>query len=92
MIRRAIILNDSDMIDLSMLNFEDETAGTQVPIVPAYSDTSPTSITPLWRQEQDIIDNAIAAFNGNIAKAARALEISPSTIYRKMEHWRTKAA
>jgi two-component system repressor protein LuxO len=34
-------------------------------------------------EEARVIEEAIAAFDGNIAKAAAALEISPSTIYRK---------
>lgn len=40
-------------------------------------------IRPLWFEEARLIDEAILAFGGNIAKAAAALEISPSTIYRK---------
>ena len=42
---------------------------------------------PFWRQEQLIIEAALAAFGGNIGRAAAALEISPSTIYRKRQAW-----
>ena len=42
-----------------------------------------------WRrfreQERTIIETALAAFGGNISRAAAALEISPSTIYRKRQ-------
>jgi two-component system repressor protein LuxO len=41
----------------------------------------------MWQQEQKIIEDAIAAFSGNISMAAAALEISPSTIYRKRQGW-----
>ena len=41
----------------------------------------------LWAQERRIIEDALDAFDGNIAMAAAALEISPSTIYRKMARW-----
>jgi two-component system repressor protein LuxO len=44
-------------------------------------------IDPYWRQEQKIIEDALAAFGGNTLKAASALEISPSTIYRKRQAW-----
>jgi two-component system repressor protein LuxO len=44
-------------------------------------------IEPLWAQEKRIIESALDAFDGNIAKAAAALEISPSTIYRKRQSW-----
>lgn len=45
------------------------------------------SIVPFWLQERRIIEEAMRQFNGNIGKAARALEISPSTIYRKIQNW-----
>jgi two-component system repressor protein LuxO len=41
------------------------------------------AIRPLWMEEARLIEEAIEAFDGNIARAAAALEISPSTIYRK---------
>ena len=44
-------------------------------------------IVPMWQQEQRIIEDAIASFSGNIALAAAALELSPSTIYRKRQAW-----
>ena len=44
-------------------------------------------VVPMWRQEQRIIEDTIALFSGNIAMAAAALEISPSTIYRKRQGW-----
>ena len=34
-----------------------------------------------------IIEEAIESFGGNIALAAQALELSPSTIYRKRQAW-----
>lgn len=40
---------------------------------------------PLWRVELDAIDRTIAYCDGNIQKASRLLDISPSTIYRKRE-------
>ena len=44
-------------------------------------------VLPMWRQEQRIIESAIESFAGNIALAAAALELSPSTIYRKRAAW-----
>ena len=48
-------------------------------------------IKPMWRQEQKIIEDAVQMFNGNVAQAAAALEISPSTIYRKRQSWEQAA-
>jgi two-component system repressor protein LuxO len=44
-------------------------------------------VLPMWRQEQKIIEEAIQTFAGNVALAAAALELSPSTIYRKRQAW-----
>jgi DNA-binding NtrC family response regulator len=45
------------------------------------------AILPMWQQEQRIIEDAIARCQGNVALAAAALELSPSTIYRKRQAW-----
>ena len=37
--------------------------------------------------ERLVIEQAIARSAGNICKAARSLQVSPSTIYRKLERW-----
>jgi len=49
------------------------------------------AIEPLWAQERKIIEDALDAFDGNIAMAAAALEISPSTIYRKRQSWTARS-
>lgn len=44
-------------------------------------------ITPLAQLEQEAIERAIAMSGNNIARAAAALGVSPSTIYRKRQSW-----
>lgn len=44
-------------------------------------------VRPLVELEMMAIDAAIAKFEGNITQAARALDISTSTIYRKQMAW-----
>ena len=44
-------------------------------------------VEPLWAQERRIIESALEIFDGNIARAADALQINPSTIYRKRQYW-----
>ena len=44
-------------------------------------------ITPFAEQERQIIEDALGAYHGNITQAAEALQISPSTIYRKKQGW-----
>lgn len=45
------------------------------------------SIKPLWLTEKLSIEYAIDECGGNIPRAAALLEISPSTIYRKLQSW-----
>jgi two-component system repressor protein LuxO len=47
-------------------------------------------IMPLWIVEKDYIEKSIKQCSGNVAKAAAMLEVSPSTIYRKMKDWEHK--
>jgi DNA-binding NtrC family response regulator len=44
-------------------------------------------LRPLWVQEREIIERAVALCDGNVPKAAACLEVSPSTIYRKRLAW-----
>lgn len=47
----------------------------------------PRPIRPLWLVEKEAIEEAIAACDGNIPRAAALLGISASTIYRKRMAW-----
>ena len=47
----------------------------------------PFRIEPLWLVEKRYIEKAISACKDNVPKAAALLDISPSTIYRKMKTW-----
>ncbi len=86
-IRRVVVLHDGELVTGAMLD---------LPVGASHEaarDTGPLprmespSIDPYWMQEQRIIEEALAAFDGNAQKAAAALEIAPSTIYRKMQSW-----
>ncbi len=48
---------------------------------------SDTVLQPLDAVIRTAIQSAISQFNGNIPRAAAALEVAPSTIYRKMQIW-----
>ena len=62
---------------------KDAASDPLAPSIPVMRDL----VLPMWRQEQRIIEDAIQSFAGNIALAAAALELSPSTIYRKRQAW-----
>ena len=44
-------------------------------------------IEPLETSERRLIERAIALSNGKVRKAAKKLEVDPSTLYRKIKDW-----
>lgn len=91
-VRQLVVMNDGLEANESMLapliqddsiRVTPELVNASVePFFPAHK-----AIEPLWYQEKQIIETTLETFDGNIALAAAALEISPSTIYRKRQSW-----
>ena len=48
-------------------------------------------IEPLWITEKKAIEAAIAASGGSINRAAKQLQVAPSTIYRKIQSWKVQS-
>jgi len=48
------------------------------------------SIRPLWQVEREEIEKALKLCEGNVLQAARLLEVSPGTIYRKQQSWKSR--
>ena len=46
-------------------------------------------IEPFGVYERKIIEAAISKCEGNVPEAAAQLALSPSTLYRKIQSWRT---
>ena len=87
LIHRLVVMFDGGEIDAAMLALADldapvAAAQPQPALLPRRQ-----TVLPMWQQEQRIIEEAIESFAGNIALAAAALELSPSTIYRKRQAW-----
>lgn len=86
LVRRVVVMFDGGEVDADMIAAADiESQG----LVREAAAAAPgrREILPMWQQEQRIIEDAIQTFSGNIALAAAALELSPSTIYRKRQAW-----
>lgn len=84
-VRAAVVLHDGPRVELSMI----KDAGAAPLASPGDAPVAAAALPagPLWRIEREAIESAIRACGGNIQEAARLLEISPSTIYRKRESW-----
>ncbi|MDO6705812.1 quorum-sensing sigma-54 dependent transcriptional regulator LuxO [Photobacterium sp. 1_MG-2023] len=100
-IRNIVVLNDGEEVRMQMLppsvtsdsgaeiaSYPGEpTPSVSVVAAEKPQATSPAQIEPLWSVEKRTIQNAIAVCDGNIPRAAGLLEVSPSTIYRKLQAW-----
>ena len=102
-LRSAVVLNDGEELTASMLPEIASPWPRTPPSAPlsateakqALSDGTSSGAEPvgvngiksLALLEQEAIEAAIRICDNNIARAAAALEISPSTIYRKRQGW-----
>ncbi len=91
--RHAVVLNDGPVVTLDMLPIEMHHAreGLQSP-VDAPNEKPHITLDGLVGKslaeiEQLVIEETIAHHDGSVPKAARVLDVSPSTIYRKREAW-----
>ncbi len=92
-LRRIVVLHDAPAVTGAMLAPQlagSRSEGARVEAEPhprASRASAREAVAPFWEQERRIIEDAIAAYDGNVARAAAALQISPSTIYRKRMAW-----
>ncbi|MBY8244515.1 sigma-54 dependent transcriptional regulator [Vibrio fluvialis] len=91
-LRNVVVLNEGREITLNMLPPPLNQPSESIISVPKAS-AAPVSvheIFPLWMTEKQAIEKAIEACDGNIPRAAGYLDVSPSTIYRKLQTWNEK--
>lgn len=92
-VRNATVLNDGDLVTGEMIaaalgNACRPAAPRPEPAGAMPSSEQPVKIRSLAEIERDAIESAVAQFDGNIPKAATALGVAPSTLYRKIQAWR----
>ena len=85
-IRQVVVLNDGEAIEVAMLPPQIVQSGAARPVIShAALPPSQGAITPLDEVIDQAIANAIALNDGSIPRAAAALRVSPSTIYRRRQ-------
>jgi DNA-binding NtrC family response regulator len=99
-IRNIVVLHDGPTVTPGMLPAEITLDPVNCAVPAAANETSapispPTARehlsaligTPLADVERELIEATIEHCDGSIPRAARMLEVSPSTLYRKLESW-----
>ena len=90
-LRNAVVMHDGEQLTASMLPpMPARDIETSVPVPPVRPVPPPVvneAVRPLWQVEKQAIDQAVELCGGNIPKAAALLDVSASTIYRKLQRW-----
>ncbi|KII78636.1 ATPase AAA [Vibrio renipiscarius] len=91
-LRNVVVLNNGSEIQLDMLPppLNQPSEGLPRVVIEDNNALSVHDIFPLWLTEKNAIEQAISACEGNIPKAAGYLDVSPSTLYRKLQAWSEK--
>jgi len=99
MVRNVVVLHDGPVVDLAMLPEPLRPSGARPTLVRGGSAAPPATLSvlpaasstvrPLWLLEKEMILEALRQCGDDVPKAATLLEISPSTIYRKLQQWKS---
>ena len=98
-VRNVVVLHDGQLVEPRMLPEPLKSRAVEGPVVPAAPAPAvvpagtPAAVTirPLWLVEKELIQQALRQCGDDVPKAATLLEISPSTIYRKLQQWKAEA-
>jgi len=96
--RNVVVLNQGGWVTPEMLPLgltdEDPSPEAQAALAPAVETLTADTLLglPLAEAERRLIEATLALHGGSIPKAARVLDVSPSTLYRKIEAWGAKAS
>lgn len=96
-IRNVVVLNQGGWVTPDMLppgladDLTDRAAPGPQPVAGFPAPDGLVGLT-LAEAERLLIEATIARHGGSIPRAARVLDVSPSTLYRKIEGWKTRAS
>jgi two-component system, repressor protein LuxO len=90
-IRNIVVLNPGGLVTREMLpdGLADSPPRPVSDMVPQPPQLQPDSLIgkSLAEIERTVIEATLAKYDGSVPRAARVLEIAPSTLYRKLEAW-----
>ena len=97
-IHQIVVLQSDDTVRKTMLpdmlaHFTVDTQTVDDAIACPYQPPAvDPAVLPLWQVEKNAILQTLKATNQDVVKAAALLEVSPSTLYRKLQMWKSQTA
>jgi DNA-binding NtrC family response regulator len=95
-LRGVVVLNDAENVSAAMLPQTMAVAAVDLPLCTGIDLPQPakshTGIEPLDKIVRRTIEEAIARSDGNIPKAAAALQVTPASLYRRLQGWQDEAS
>jgi two-component system, repressor protein LuxO len=100
-VRNVVVLNSGATVTASMLPTDLQRFAGESLLPAANQNTQdlmladaapPGEIKPLWMAEKEAVMKALDLTRQDITQAAALLEVSPSTLYRKLQAWKAESA
>lgn len=97
-IRNIVVLNSGDEVTAEMINILthnptihslEQPKDHLLPTAGELKSDAPL-MRPMWQVEKETIENAMKACDDNVTQVSAALEMSPSTIYRRLREFEEK--
>jgi two-component system, repressor protein LuxO len=88
-IRNVVVLNDGGIVTPAMLppSLTDDTRAAQGQTGASPGEADPFAGLTLAEIERRAVQSALDRHGGSVPRAARELDIAPSTLYRKLDAW-----
>jgi two-component system repressor protein LuxO len=93
-IRNIVVMHDGGLVTPDMLpaivTDDQSLAPIAAPHAPAQPEAAAEALVgrPLAEVERLVIEATLKRFEGSVPKAARVLDLAPSTLYRKIDSWK----
>ncbi len=105
LVRNVVVLHNAEVVTVEMLGYDNiapSIGGSHDRrVTPDRRKQAPSEsngptdtmvdveLGPLWQMEMQCIEHVLNVAGGSVPRAAAMLQISPSTVYRKRQHWRS---
>ena len=98
-IRNIVVLNSGEDVTAEMIDalthgqplpYQKRNIDSPIPVA-SVTPATPQALKPMWMIEKEAIEHAMDVCSNNVTQVSAALEMSPSTIYRRIKEFEKKS-